>query len=115
MGWLGELVCWRIRERDLHGIELDASKVARAREFLPQADLRVGAATELPWPDASFRLVITSTLFTSILDLRVRRRVAQEVVRVMVPSGALLWYDFAFDNPRNPHVRGIAYTFPTRF
>ena len=23
------------------------------------------------------------------------------------PGGAVLWYDFTFDNPRNPDVRGV--------
>jgi len=26
---------------------------------------------------------------------------------VLVPGGRLLWYDFAFNNPANPDVRGI--------
>lgn len=39
--------------------------------------------------------------------IRVRRLVASEIIRVLAPRGALLWYDFAFNNPRNPNVRGI--------
>jgi len=27
--------------------------------------------------------------------------------RVLEPGGVILWYDFRYDNPRNPHVRGI--------
>jgi hypothetical protein len=46
-------------------------------------------------------------MFTSILDARVRRAAADEIVRVLAPGGALLWYDFAFDNPRNSQVRGL--------
>jgi hypothetical protein len=51
--------------------------------------------------------VIASTVFTSILDPRVRWLIADEIIRVMAPGGALLWYDFAYDNPRNRNVRGI--------
>ena len=47
------------------------------------------------------------TVFTSILDDRVARQVAAEVGRVLRPGGALVWYDFRVDNPRNPHVRGM--------
>lgn len=107
LGWLGELITWGVRERDLHGIELDPVRAALARERLPVADLRVGDATELPWDKRTFHLVIASTLFTSILDTDVRRRLAAEIVRVLLPGGAVLWYDFAVDNPRNPHVRGV--------
>ena len=106
-GWLNELIGWGVPERNLHGIELDPTRAAKARQLFPRADLRVGDAVKLPWNDESFELVITSTLFTSILDVNVRVLIANEIVRVLAPKGALLWYDFAFDNPRNPNVRGI--------
>ncbi len=118
LGWLGELLAWGLAESDLHGIELDPGRAAVAREALPSADLRVGDASQMPWPDGAFRLVIASTTFSSILDPMLRRLVAAEVARVLAPGGALLWYDLRVDNPRNPNVRGIgrrelAALFPT--
>ena len=107
LGWLGELISWGVRESDLHGIELDPERVRRARAVLPGADLQVGDAGRLPWEDRSFRLVVASTVFTSILSDSVRKRVASEIVRVLAPGGALLWYDFAVNNPRNPNVRRV--------
>ena len=107
LGWLSELIGWGVRESDLHGIELDPSRARRASEILPMADLRTGDAVKLPWNDNTFQLVIASTLFTSILDLKVRQLVAKEIQRVLAPGGALLWYDFAYNNPANPNVRGI--------
>ena len=29
------------------------------------------------------------------------------MLRVLKPAGAIIWYDFRVDNPRNPNVRGI--------
>jgi ubiquinone/menaquinone biosynthesis C-methylase UbiE len=107
LGWLGELINWGMREVNLHGIEVDESRVERARESLPNADLRVGNAASLPWTEKSFDLVIASTVFTSILDMQVRRIVAAEIERVLKVGGALLWYDFARNNPKNPHVRKV--------
>ncbi len=107
IGWLSELISWGVSEFDLHGIELNPERARRAREILPSADLRTGDAVELPWPASTFRLAVVSTLFTSVLANDVRRLIADEIVRVLVPGGALLWYDFAYDNPRNPNVRGI--------
>ena len=107
LGWLSELIGWGVRESDLHGVELDPSRALKARQILPVADLRTGDAVELPWDDGTFRLAISSTLFTSILDQNVRGLVAHEIVRVLAPGGALLWYDFAYNNPANPNVRGI--------
>jgi SAM-dependent methyltransferase len=107
VGWLQELIGWGVNESNLHGIELDANRATRARDLLPAADLRVGDGAELPWPEGMFDLVVASTLFTSVLADNVRRLIADEIVRVLAPGGALLWYDFAYDNPRNPNVRGI--------
>jgi phospholipid N-methyltransferase len=107
LGWLGELISWGVRETDIHGIELDPIGVERARQTLPGSDLRNGDASALPWPDDSFQLVIASTVLSSILDQEVRRLVAAEAIRVIAPGGALLWYDFAYNNPRNPHVRKV--------
>ena len=94
VGWLADLISWGVRESDLHGIDLDT--------------LRIGDAAKLPWDNNTFNVVIASTLFTSVLDLNVRCLIADEIVRVLAPGGALLWYDFAFNNPKNPHVRGIS-------
>lgn len=107
IGWLSELIGWGIKESNLHGIELDPARARKAQELLPAADLRVGDAVALPWDNETFQLAIASTVFTSVLDQKVRQLIADEIVRVLAPGGALLWYDFAYNNPRNPNVRGI--------
>lgn len=107
LGWLGDVIIWGVPETKLHGIELNPARLERARRLLPGADLQLGDATQLPWQSETFQLVIISTVLTSILDSEVRRLVADEVTRVLAPGGALLWYDFAVNNPRNPHVRKV--------
>jgi ubiquinone/menaquinone biosynthesis C-methylase UbiE len=106
-GWLGDLLTWGLPQHNLHGIELDGAKVDVARQCLPRADLRVGDGTNLPWQTTHFQLVIVSTVLSSILDVRVRRLLAREIVRVLRPGGALLFYDFAVNSPANPHVRKV--------
>ena len=61
----------------------------------------------LPFSDGSFDFVSQFVLFTSILDQEMKRQMAREIYRVLVPRGRFLWYDFAYNNPRNPDVRGI--------
>jgi ubiquinone/menaquinone biosynthesis C-methylase UbiE len=86
---------------------LDPERSEQAMKILPKADLRIGDAATLPWANDSFQLVIASTVFTSILDTQVRHLVADEITRVLSPRGALLWYDFAVNNPRNTNVRKV--------
>jgi ubiquinone/menaquinone biosynthesis C-methylase UbiE len=110
-----DLVSWGARRADLAGIDLIERRVAHARTRLGSRgdegsggpDLRVGAASHLPWADNLFDIAHQNTVFTSILDAETRKNVAKEIVRVLKPGGVLLWYDFLIDNPRNPNVRGI--------
>jgi SAM-dependent methyltransferase len=95
------------RPEDLVGVDLLPDRIAVARRRHPGLRFEVGNAEELPFADAAFDLVLAFTVFSSILDDRMSRRVSAEVRRVLRPGGALLWYDFRVDNPRNPDVRGI--------
>jgi SAM-dependent methyltransferase len=103
---LPELIGWGVREPDLHGIEMDPDRVNQLRGSLPSADVRCGDASNLPWGAGEFGLVVSSTVFTSIVDNARRAQVADEITRVLKPGGALLWYDFAV-RPNNPDVRAI--------
>ena len=105
--WLPEFVQWGADPVALYGIDLSVRRVERARLRLPQADLRTGSASELPWPDESFDLVTQFTVFTSILDPALKRAIAREMLRVLRPGGAILWFDFRVGNPRNSQVRGV--------
>ena len=107
LGWLADLISWGLKETDLHGIELDAGRAAYAQRALPKADLRVGDATKLLWEDETFKFVIVSTLFSSILEPAVRGLISEEIKRVLIPGGVVIWYDLAVNNPKNSNVQGI--------
>ena len=91
----------------LWGIDLLPSFVEQARSSSPGLQILCGSATDLPFDDCSFDFVSQFMLFTSVLDSEVKERAAGEIDRILAPGGRLLWYDFAFNNPRNPDVRGI--------
>ncbi len=105
--WFGVFRDFGARYDQLAGIDLDAERVEEARAIYPTADLRVGDATQLPWPDASFDIVFQSTVFTSILDDAIQAAVAREMLRVLRQDGSILWYDFRYPSPNNPHVRPV--------
>jgi hypothetical protein len=37
-----------------------------------------------------------------------KRRISSQALRVLKDSGMILWYDFRYNNPANPDVKGIA-------
>lgn len=105
--WLAEFATFGFRFQNLAGIELDKERAAIARDRIIGAEIREGNAAELPWPDESFDIVFQSTVFTSVSDSGVREKIASEMKRVCRRSGFILWYDFIYDNPKNPNVHGI--------
>lgn len=105
--WLLDFKSWGIEGKNLFGIDLDSVRLREAKERLPQAELKMGNASSLPWPSDTFDIILQSTVFTSVLDAGLKKEIALEMQRVLKPSGIILWYDFFVNNPYNPHVRGI--------
>lgn len=104
---LAELLALGARPEHLHGIDLLPDLVATARRAHPAIRFDVGNAEALDLATASVDYVLLFTVVTSILDGAMATRVATEVDRVLVPGGAVVWYDFRVDNPWNRHVRGV--------
>jgi hypothetical protein len=46
-------------------------------------------------------------VFSSILDDNVQASLANVMWQWTKPGGAVLWYDFVYNNPSNPDVRGV--------
>ncbi len=105
--WLAEFQEFGLNVANLAGIELDKKRAEKAAERIIGADIRHGNAASLPWNDGSFDIVFQSTVFTSILDDETRKEAAGEMKRVCRSGGFILWYDFKYDSPNNPNVRGI--------
>ena len=94
--------------RNLVANELLPERSEVARRNLPDAvALHEGNALELDLPTNSFDIVFQSTVFTSILDDAFQVRLAHRMWGWVRPTGGVLWYDFTFDNPHNPDVRGV--------
>jgi SAM-dependent methyltransferase len=104
---LRQFLQWGALPENLAGIDLRQEQIAHARHYNPNIDTRCGSAVDLPWPDHSFELACLNTVFTSIMDVEMKRRIVAELVRVLQEGGAVLWYDFMYNNPWNPDVKGV--------
>jgi SAM-dependent methyltransferase len=100
------------RPDHLQGIELLTASVEWARRDLPPSvqiilgDAAGAAGSRVA--DASLDIVFQSTVFTSLLDDEYQQRLADRMWRWVRPGGGILWYDFTWNNPRNPDVRGVS-------
>ena len=104
LAWLLELGA---NPQDLVGVDLLPERVAAARANHPDLQFRQANAEHLEFDDGEFQLVLAITLFSSILDREMASNVASEIVRVLEPGGALLWYDVRYDSVSNRNVRAV--------
>jgi SAM-dependent methyltransferase len=110
-GNLLEFLRFGFRPENLQGIELLPASAERARSVVP-ASLHIACgdaagAAGASVPASSQDIVFQSTVFSSLLDDAFQRRLADAMWRWVRPRGGILWYDFTFNNPRNPDVRGV--------
>ncbi|HBP88076.1 MAG TPA: class I SAM-dependent methyltransferase [Nitrospirales bacterium] len=106
--WLREFIKWGAKPQNIKGIDLLSDRVEEARRLCPEGvEIKCGSAGKLDFRDETFDLVLQSTVFSSILDSSLRQQISQEMLRVLKENGAILWYDFHVNNPRNPDVQGV--------
>src|SRR5581483_9450926 len=107
-GVLRELIKWGATPECVTGVDVMPDAIEIARELLPSSvKLLCRNAAALPFPDQSFDLVCQVTTFSSIFEPALKEKVAREMLRVVKPTGAILWCDLRLNNPKNPTVRGV--------
>ncbi len=86
--------------------ELLEDRVTELKRNLPEANIFSGDAMQLKFKN-EFDVVFQSTVFTSILDDDFKKDLAAKMFEMIKPGGIGLWYDFIYNNPSNPDVKGI--------
>jgi SAM-dependent methyltransferase len=102
--WLRALVESGVAPERLFGVDIQPERVAGARGAVPGAEIAVGDARNLRFPDASFAVVLQLTLLSSLGSHRGIRESLVEGMRVLAPGGLLLIYEPRVPNPLNRHT-----------
>lgn len=87
--------------------ELLPERIKVARKDYPDNVMYEGDAINVDF-GRRFDCVYQSTVFTSILDTESRQKLATKMWELLNPGGIILWYDFIYNNPRNPNVRKVS-------
>jgi SAM-dependent methyltransferase len=106
-GNLLEFLRLGFRASNMKGLELLDERVAIANESLPKGMVEQGDALDVPISDNSTDILLLSTVFSSLLDPDYQEKLAGRLWNAVKPGGGILWYDFIYDNPSNPDVRGV--------
>jgi SAM-dependent methyltransferase len=104
LGWLSSQ---GVPTGNLTGLDISRHRVVEARRRHPGIDFQELNAGALQPPLGSFDLVTCFTLFSSLLDPVLARRVAGNVAAVLKDGGSVLWYDIRYPNPWNRAVRSM--------
>ncbi len=86
------------------GIDPSAGMLAVMRRRAPDVVAVEGSATELPFEDSSFDLVMSVAVMHHVASPGDVRRALGEMVRVSRPGGRVLHWDH---NPRNPYWKRL--------
>lgn len=78
---------FRLFSGDVHGVDVDPERVAKASESLP--NIQVAPAEKLPFPDDSFDFVFLHEVIEHVED---DRQAIAEAVRVTEPGGHVVIY-----------------------
>ena len=94
--------------KNLKGNELLPDRIKAAKSILsPSVEIYEGDALELDFERESFDIVYQSVVFTSILNDNFQEKLAEKMWSWVKTGGGVLWYDFIYNNPSNPDVRGV--------
>ncbi len=86
--------------------ELLEDRFSILKEKFPNINLELGDALKLDYQN-KFDIVFQSTVFTSILDMGFKKKLANKMMEMAKKDGLILWYDFKYDNPSNKDVKGV--------
>jgi arsenite methyltransferase len=93
---------------DLSGNSKDATLAnAAMADVADRVTVETGDMRKLPFPDASFDLIVSSMAIHNIYDVAGRAQAIDEAVRVLKPGGRLLLQDFRHTAQYAAVLRGI--------
>lgn len=105
--WAEELIRLGIEREHCVGADILHWRMREGRQLGREIQAVNASATTLPFRSGSFDLICQFTLMTSVLEADARASIVEEMKRLLRPGGYVLWYDFRYNNPANPHTRAI--------
>jgi ubiquinone/menaquinone biosynthesis C-methylase UbiE len=88
------------RGAEVAGVDPSPSMVARASKRVPEADVHLGSAEDLPFPEHHFTVVVNVASFHHWVD---RDAGLREILRVLAPGGRLHIMEGMVKDGRNGH------------
>lgn len=93
---------------NLHGIDILEERTESAMRRFPNMRFTSGDASEMPYLDDEFDLVMESTMFVQLTDPDLSRRIAAEMLRVAKTGAYVMLVDWRYSKPGNSGYLGLS-------
>lgn len=106
--WLKKFLEHGALPQNLFGIDLIKERINNAGKINKKIRFICKNASKLPYRSGYFDIVTQFTMFTSILDFNVKKKIADEMKRVLKKKGVIIWYDMKYTKPFDKNIKGIS-------
>jgi SAM-dependent methyltransferase len=89
------------------GVDIQRERIMCARRTYPHLTFLEASGEHLPFSAGEFDIIIAFTVFSSILDRSIAKKVSTEIRRVLAIGGIIIWYDVRYPNPFNLQLRAM--------
>ena len=93
---LVELIKYGFSQENLYGVDIKDECISRAKIDFPLLNLSCQDATRLDFQDDFFDLVFESTMFVTLTDTIMSKKIAEEMIRVTKKNGFILLIDWKY-------------------
>lgn len=104
---LRQFISYGAKPEHLHGIDLLPERIKIAKKLSPDIDFQYGNADSLPFKKEYFDIILQFTMFTSILNTEMKKKIAVGLLAALKQNGIILWYDYHISKPSNSDVHGV--------
>ena len=95
--------------QNITAVEMIKERADSSKRIIPESvNLYNQNALEASIENVSQDIVFQSAVFTSILDDKYKKMLANKMWELLKPGGAILYYDFIYNNPKNRDVKGVS-------
>jgi ubiquinone/menaquinone biosynthesis C-methylase UbiE len=94
--------------RNLAGIDINSDRLQAARFQLPSINFRCESADRMTFDASIFDIVFESTMFVSLTDEVLAKRIASEMIRVAKPNHYIVLTDWRYSRPGNSNYLGLS-------
>jgi ubiquinone/menaquinone biosynthesis C-methylase UbiE len=83
-------------QKNLHGMDFQEERIARAKELYPGLNFQRGDATKMDFPGGRFDVVFESTMFVHSVSEELSQKIAAEMLRVTKAGGHIVLCDWRY-------------------